>query len=319
MYKYIVNRLLYIIPVLFGVTLLVFLIIHLIPGDPAQTVLGGEATKSSLEKVRDQMGLNKPLIFQYFDWLAKLLSGNLGYSYTLHMNIASELLPKLWNSIILTTASLFIAAVLGVTLGVVSALKKGGIFDKICMSISSVGASIPVFWIALMLMWLCAIQFRIFPINGMQNMRGNGGVLDLLYHLILPAFSTSLVSVAVISQLTRNAVIDILNKDYITYYKSFNLSNTQINFKHVLRNALPPILNIIGLQVGYLMGGALFSEIVFSWPGVGQAMYTAISSKDYPMIQAGVLLIAIGFVIVNLIVDVINIMLNPKLQDSLDG
>ncbi|MCO7174879.1 ABC transporter permease [Sporolactobacillus kofuensis] len=316
MYKYIISRLLYVIPVLIGVTILVFLMIHLIPGDPAQTILGGEATKSALAKLRSQMGLDQPLIIQYFDWLKKIITGNLGFSYTLHMNIASELLPKFWNSIILTLASLVIAIILGVGSGVLSAIYKGSIFDKVFMAISSIGASIPVFWIALMLMWLLALQYPIFPINGMVNMRGNGGPLDLLYHLVLPAFATSLVSVAVIAQLTRNAVLDEIKKDYVSFFKSFNLSKVHINIFHVLRNALPPIINIIGLQVGYIIGGALFSEIVFSWPGVGQAMYTAISSKDYPMIQAGILLIACGFVFVNLIVDIINIMINPKLHES---
>lgn len=316
MYKYILSRLLYVIPVLFGVTILVFLMIHLIPGDPAQTILGGEATKSALAKLRGEMGLNQPLIVQYYDWLRKVLSGNLGFSYTLHMNISTELLPKFWNSILLTLASLIIAIILGVGFGILSAVYKGSIFDKVIMAVSSIGASIPVFWIALMLMWLFALQLHLFPINGMINMRGSGGPLDVVYHLILPAFATSLVSVAVISQLTRNAVIDELNKDYVTYFKSFNLTKAKINIFHVLRNALPPIINIIGLQVGYIIGGALFSEIVFAWPGVGQAMYTAISSKDYPMIQAGILLIACAFVFVNLIVDIINILINPKMHDS---
>ncbi|MCI1857785.1 MAG: ABC transporter permease [Sporolactobacillus sp.] len=319
MIKYITNRLIYVIPVLIGVTIFVFLIIHLIPGDPARTVLGDVSTPQQLKQLRHQMGLDQPLILQYFEWVQKILSGNLGYSYTLHMNIANELLPKFWNSILLTIASLIIAVIAGVGLGFLSAIKKGSLFDQLFMGISALGASVPVFWIALMLMWIFALKFSIFPINGMINMRGNGGALDILYHLVLPAVATSSVSIAVIAQLTRNAVLDELKKDYVSYYRSFNISNFRIYIVHVFRNALPPIINIIGLQVGYLIGGALFSEIVFNWPGIGQAMYVAISSKDYPTIQAGILLISCGFVIVNLIVDIINILINPKLHEAVSG
>lgn len=317
MLKYIFSRMLSTIPVLFGVTVVVFLLIRLIPGDPAKSILGGEATPEAVAALREDMGLNAPVYVQYGSWLMELLKGNFGYSYTLHTPIVEEIMPRFLNSMILTVASLFICVGFGVLFGLISALKKGSAFDKISMGAALIGASVPVFWIGLMLMWLFSIKLQSFPVSGMYNMRNPGGLPDLLHHLVLPAFATATVSLAVIARLTRSTVIDILQKDYVRYFHSFGLSKTKINVFHVLRNSLSPIINISGLQVGYLMGGALFSEVVFNWPGIGQALYVAVTSNDYPTIQAGILLIAVVFVVVNLLVDLINVWLSPKLLDSI--
>ncbi|MFC0273436.1 ABC transporter permease [Metabacillus herbersteinensis] len=317
MFRYILSRILSTIPVLFGVTIVVFLLIRLIPGDPAKSILGGDATSEAVDVLRIEMGLNEPVYVQYGTWISQLLKGDLGFSYTLHTPIIQELSPRFFNSMILTIASLLICVTLGVILGLISALKKGSVFDKVSMGVALIGASMPVFWIALMLMWLFAIKTQIFPVSGMYNMRNPGGFMDLLHHLILPAFATATVSLAVIARLTRSTVIDILRKDYVNYFHSFGLSRSKINLVHVMRNSLPPIINISGLQVGYIIGGALFSEVVFNWPGIGQALYVAVTSNDYPTIQAGILLIAITFVVVNLVVDLLNVYLSPKLQDSI--
>ncbi|MFT8319946.1 MAG: ABC transporter permease [Bacillus sp. (in: firmicutes)] len=317
MVRFIVSRLFSTLFVLVGVTIFVFLLIQLIPGDPAQSVLGGDATPEAVHQLREEMGLNKPLVEQYFNWVGSLLQGDLGYSHTLHSDIVGEIMPRFYNSIILTGASLLICILFGVVLGLLSAIKNGSIFDRISMGTALIGASMPVFWIALMLMWLLAIKMQLFPVSGMYNMRNPGGWSDLLHHLVLPAFATATVSTAVIARLSKTTILDILQKDYIKYFKSFGLSEGRINVVHVLRNSLPPIINVIGLQVGYILGGSLFSEVVFNWPGIGQGMYTAITSNDYPMIQAGILLIALTFVIVNLLVDLLNIWLSPKLRESL--
>ncbi|WP_110926451.1 ABC transporter permease [Bacillus massiliglaciei] len=317
MFRYIVSRILSTIPVLFGVTIVVFLLIRLIPGDPAKSILGGDATPQAVESLRNELGLNDPLLVQYGSWMSQLLKGDLGYSYTLHTPIIEELAPRFINSLILTVASLLICIILGVALGLISALRKGKFVDKASMAMALVGASMPVFWIALMLMWLFSIQTQWFPVSGMYNMRNPGGMPDLLHHLVLPAFATATVSLAVIARLTRSTVIDVLQKDYVKYFHSFGLSKSKINLVHVMRNSLPPIINISGLQVGYIMGGALFSEVVFNWPGIGQALYVAVTSNDYTTIQAGILLIALTFVIVNLAVDLINVWLSPKLQDAI--
>lgn len=317
MFRYLLSRILSTIPVLFGVTIVVFLLIRLIPGDPAKSILGGDATLEGVEALRNEMGLNEPPYVQYGTWMSQLLRGDLGYSYTLHTPIIQELAPRFFNSMILTVASLFICVTLGVVLGLISALKKGSLFDKVSMGVALIGASIPVFWIALMLMWLFAIKLQMFPVSGMYNMRNPGGLMDLLHHLVLPAFATATVSLAVIARLTRSTVLEILQKDYVNYFHSFGLSKSKINVVHVLRNSLPPIINISGLQVGYIMGGALFSEVVFNWPGIGHALYAAVTSNDYPTIQAGILLIALTFVVVNLVVDLLNVWLSPKLQDSI--
>ncbi|GKU80782.1 ABC transporter permease [Niallia sp. NCCP-28] len=317
MLRYILKRILSTIPVLFGVTIIVFLLIQMIPGDPAKSILGSDATPGAVKALRDEMGLNEPLLTQYGLWMMDLLKGDLGYSYTLHKPIIDELLPRFVNSLILTVASLLICITLGVILGLVSALKKDSILDKVSMGAALIGASMPVFWIALMLMWLFAIRLQMFPVSGMYNMRNPGGIADLLHHLVLPAFATATVSLAVIARLTRSTVLDVLQKDYVKYFHSFGLSNTKINLVHVMRNSLPPIINISGLQVGYIMGGALFSEVVFNWPGIGQQLYTAVTSNDYPTVQAGILLISLTFVLVNLVVDLLNVWLSPKLQDSI--
>lgn len=319
MLKYVFSRMLSTIPVLFGVTVVVFLLIRLIPGDPAKSILGGEATPEAVAALREELGLNAPVYIQYGSWLMELVKGNFGYSYTLHTPIVEEMMPRFLNSMILTAASLLICVGFGVLFGLISALKKGSLFDKVSMGAALIGASMPVFWIGLMLMWLFSIKLQSFPVSGMYNMRNPGGLLDLLHHLVLPAFATATVSLAVIARLTRSTVIDILQKDYVRYFHSFGLSKTKINVFHVLRNSLSPIINISGLQVGYLMGGALFSEVVFNWPGIGQALYVAVTSNDYPTIQAGILLIAVVFVAVNLLVDLVNVWLSPKLLDSIKG
>ena len=317
MARFIISRLISTIPVLFGVSVVVFLLIQLIPGDPAKSILGGDATQEAVAELRQEMGLDDPLYSQYVDWLMRLAGGDLGYSYTLSSEIAPQILPRFMNSMILTAASIVICVVLGVGLGLLSALAKGSWFDRISMGVASIGASMPVFWIALMLMWLFAIKIGMFPVSGMYNMRNPGGLPDLLHHLILPAFATATVSIAVIARLSRNTFIDTLHKDYVGYFRAFGLSEGRINIVHVLRNSLQPILNISGLQVGYIIGGALFSEAVFNWPGIGQGLYIAITSNDYQMIQAGVLLIAVAFVFVNLLVDVVNVMISPKLKDAI--
>lgn len=317
MTRYVITRLASVIPVLIGVTIVVFLLIQLIPGDPAKSILGAEANPTAVEQLRNEMGLNNPLIVQYGAWISKILHGDLGYSYALHSPIANELLPRFVNSLLLTTASLLICVVFGVALGLISAIKKGSFLDKGSMILGLIGASMPVFWIALMMMWLFGLQLKWFPVSGMYNYRNPGGVFDLLHHLVLPAFATATVSTAVITRLSRNAVIDVLQQDYVRYFESFGLSNAKINTRHVIRNAMPPIINISGLQIGYLMGGALFSEVVFNWPGIGQQLYKAINQNDYPMLQGGILLIAVTFVLVNLVVDLLNIFLSPKIRESI--
>lgn len=317
MLRYILKRILSTIPVLFGVTIIIFLLIQMIPGDPAKSILGSDATPEAVKALRDEMGLNEPLLTQYGLWMMDLLKGDLGYSYTLHKPIIDELLPRFMNSLILTVASLLICITLGVILGLFSALKKDSVIDKLSMGAALIGASMPVFWIALMLMWLFAIKLQMFPVSGMYNMRNPGGFMDLQHHLVLPSFATATVSLAVIARLTRSTVLDVLQKDYVKYFRSFGLSNAKINFVHVMRNSLPPVINISGLQVGYIMGGALFSEVVFNWPGIGQQLYTAVTSNDYPTVQAGILLISLTFVVVNLAVDLLNVWFSPKLQDSI--
>ncbi|CAB3394754.1 ABC transporter permease [Kyrpidia spormannii] len=312
MRRYLLIRFLSVPPVLFGVTVICFLLMHLIPGDPVQTILGSEATPEAVAALRSQLALDRPLYEQYLRWLGNLLSGRWGMSYSLHVPISELLFPKLANTLILAGASLVFCVVVGVSLGTLAGLRSRSWFDRITMAAAQVAASMPVFWVGLLLMWVFAIQLGWLPTGGMHDLRSSGGIGDLLVHLVLPAVATALVSTAVIARLTRSVVADILEQDFVRYYRSLGIEGWSLTVRHVLRNALPPILNMIGLQVGYLIGGSLFSEVVFNWPGLGRQMYTAISAKDYPMVQAGIFVIAVMVVLINFAVDTANIMLNPR-------
>ncbi|ALS21103.1 MULTISPECIES: ABC transporter permease [Paenibacillus] len=317
MLRYLVLRTFMTIPILFGVSIVVFILIQLIPGDPVRTMLGTEATQEAVEQLRKDMGFDQPLYVQYVHWLLKVLQGDFGKSIALHVPVADLLLPKLGNTIILTIGSMLVCTLIGGMTGIIAGLKKDSWFDRISSGWALIGASMPVFWLALMLMWFFSIYLGILPVSGMYNLRNPGGIPDLLLHLILPSVATATVSTAVIARITRSVIIEIQQKEYVRFFQSFGLSSFTNTTRHVLRNAFSPILNITGLQIGYIMGGALFSEVVFAWPGLGQRIYIAITAKDYPVIQAGILMIAVAFVLVNLMIDIINMAINPKLRDSI--
>ncbi|RXZ02190.1 ABC transporter permease [Fictibacillus sp. S7] len=314
MLSYAIKRILAIIPILIGVSFLVFSIVYLIPGDPAVKILGQAATDEAVAELRKDLGLDKPFIIQYGIWLGNMLTGDLGTSITMRVSVDSVLIPKLINTLILTGGSLVICLIGGVLIGLLAGLKPYSWFDRISMFFAQFGANVPVFWLAIVLMWIFSIQLDWLPAFGMYDMRTEGSIWSVLQHLILPSIAASSVSLAVMARLTRSSLIDAFNSDYVKTFRAYGISEQKIVFKHAFRNILSPIINMTGLQVGSLLGGALFVEVVFSWPGLGSQLYSSITGQDLPMVQAGVLFIAVSFVLVNLINDLLVASLNPRLR-----
>lgn len=312
MIRFLTKKLLGTLLVLVGVSVVVFMLIQLVPGDPARAILGTSATAERVVAVRAEMGLDQPLYVQYASWMGRLLHGDLGQSFALSQPVSSILFPKLGNTMVLAIGSLIISVFVGVLLGVLAGTRQYSLFDRVSMFTALFGASVPIYWLALVLVGVFSLNLHWFPASGMQDVRNPGGILDLFWHLALPAIATAVVSTAVIARLTRSAMIEVLQQDFIRTLRANGLSEMRVVWRHAFRNVLPTIVNISGLQVGYLLGGVIFAEVVFNWPGLGQQLYTSITARDMPMIQSGVLFIALTFVIVNLVTDVIVAVLDPR-------
>ena len=333
--KFIIRRLLLLIPILLGLSVLIFLFIRLLPGDPASTILGERATPENIIRVREALGLDRPLHEQYFDYLGGLLSGDLGRSFLSNRDVVDDFLQRFPATIELTVTAMTFALVLGIPLGMITAKRRGTWIDNGGTVLSLIGISIPIFFLGLMLKWLFAIQWPILPDSGridlihyyfpsVTNMMtvdaiiaGEwGGFVDALRHLVLPGITLGTIPLAIIMRITRASVVDVLNEDYVRTAHAKGLSQGTVDKRHVLRNAMLPVVTVIGLQTGLLMGGAILTETIFGWGGVGKWMYDAVVANDYQIIQSGVLLLAFIFVFVNLIVDVSYAFLNPKIRYS---
>lgn len=312
MTAFLLRRLASTVLVLLGVTILVFLIMQMVPSDPARVILGPTARAEAVEALRHQMGLDRPLVVQYLSYLDGLVHGDLGSSLSLSMPVMTLIVPKLMNTVILAFGTLAICVLLGVPLGILAGTRPGSLPDRIAMGASVAGASVPVYWAALVVISVFALDLGWFPTSGMQDVREPGGLPDLLTHLVLPAATTAVVPTAIIARLTRATMIEALQQDSVRMLRASGVPERLIIWRHALRNILPSVVNIIGLQVGYLLGGVIFTEVVFSWPGLGEQLYIAITASDMPVIQAGVLFIAVVFVIVNLLADLAVAMLNPR-------
>jgi peptide/nickel transport system permease protein len=312
--RYIVKRLLAIIPILFGVSIVIFLFLQLVPGDVAATLLGPRATAESIAAIRAELGLDRPLYIQYFSWLSAVLQGDFGRSIILQVPVTQIVIPKFLNTLILVAASLVIAVGVGIPVGIVSAVRQYSALDRLGTAAAVVGAAMPTFWLALVMMYVFALKLHWFPTSGMYNLRGNGGLLDLLHHLVLPAIATSAIPLAVITRLVRSSMLEVVRADYVTALRAKGMPERNVIWRHALRNALPPIISITGLQAGFLLGGTLFTEVVFTWPGIGLQLYDAILGRDVPLVQGAMLFIAGFFVLLNLVADILVAFLNPKLR-----
>ncbi|GAW91596.1 ABC transporter permease [Calderihabitans maritimus] len=332
MLTYIAKRLLMLIPVLVGVSIIAFLLIHLIPGDPAQVILGERATPEALEKLREELGLNDPLYIQYFRFARNVLRGDLGRSVISHEPVAAELAERFPATIELTIAAMLIAIVIGVAAGVISAVKQYSWFDNLSMTGALVGVSMPIFWLALMLIWIFSNLLGWFPPSARLShtvdipvvtnfvvidslLAGDMQALkDGLWHLVLPAIALGTIPMAIIARMTRSSMLEVMRQDYIRTARAKGLKENLVIFKHALKNALLPVITVMGLQFGILLGGAVMTETIFSWPGVGRYMYNAIMARDFPAVQGGILVIAVVFVLVNLATDILYTFLDPRIK-----
>lgn len=334
MARYIARRLLNLIPVLLGITLLVFLFLHLIPGDPAVVMAGERATPEQVAALREQLGLNQPLPLQYLAFISNLLRLNFGTSIISGVPIVEEIKTRWPATFELSVAAMLIAIIMGIPAGVLAAVRKNSAVDNLTMSGSLLGVSLPVYWLGLLLVYLFAVNlhwlppsgrisidagFNFKPITGFYVLdallQGNFKALpDVLAHLILPAITLGTIPLAILARITRSAMLEVLSQDYIRTARAKGLLERWVIFKHALKNALLPVVTIIGLQFGTLLAGAILTETIFSWPGIGSWIYEGILSRDYPVVQGGVVFVAVAFVLINLIIDLSYGFLDPRIQ-----
>jgi peptide/nickel transport system permease protein len=332
--RYIVRRLLNLIPVLLGITLLVFLFLHLIPGDPAIVMLGDRATPDQVEALRERMGLNEPLPLQYLAFLGNLFQFDLGRSIFTGVPIIEEIAIRWPATFELSVAAMFIALVLGIPAGVLAAVHKNSWLDNLTMSGSLIGVSMPVYWLGLLLVYLFAVNLQWLPPSGRISVDAGlsfepitgfylldtliqgdfSAFRDVLAHLALPALTLSTISLAILARITRSAMLEVLSQDYIRTARAKGLLELRVIFKHALKNAMLPVITIVGLEFGTLLGGAILTETIFSWPGIGKWIYEGILSRDYPVVQGGVIFVATAFVLINLLVDLSYALLDPRIQ-----
>jgi peptide/nickel transport system permease protein len=316
MTRFIVGRLLLVFPVLFGVSIIVFLLVHLAPGDVTTTLLGPMASEDAKEVLRKNMGLDRPLPVQYFKWLVSVLQGDLGTSWVHKRPVAGFVLPKFANTALLAGTAALLAYIIGFFSGVFAAAKAHTIYDRAVMALVLVIGSIPLYWGGLVLVLLFSLTWRWLPATGMASFIGGGGVLDVLEHLILPAVAASLPSAALVARMTRATMIETLSQNYIRVARAKGIRRSTILRKHALRNALPPIVTVGGMELGYLLGGVVFIEVVFAWPGLGFQLYNSIIGRDLPTVQGAVMLIALAFVLINLAADTLNAYLDPATRNA---
>ncbi|MEO0852747.1 MAG: ABC transporter permease [Cyanobacteria bacterium J06648_11] len=332
--RYIFKRLLQLVPVLLGISLLVFAFLHLIPGDPAVTMLGDRATPSQVEALRERMGLNEPLPLQYLSFLGRLITFDLGRSIFTGVPIWDEIRLRWPATFELSVTAMLVALLLGIPAGVIASVRKNSIVDNVMMSGSLLGVSMPVYWLGLLLVYLFAVNLQWLPPSGRIGInvsyefepitgffifdaiaQGNFAALrDVLAHLILPAVTLSTIPLAILARITRSAMLEVLSQDYIRTARAKGLLEFWVIGKHALKNAMLPVVTIVGLEFGTMLGGAILTETIFSWPGIGKWIYEGILQRDYPVVQGGVVFVAFVFVLVNLIVDISYAFLDPRIQ-----
>jgi peptide/nickel transport system permease protein len=267
-------------------------------------------------ELRHALGLDQPLPVQYFAWLSRTASGDFGTSIATQRPVITLVAPRFLNTLVLTTASLLLAMAIGYSVGLFAALRKNSAFDRLTISATLLAGSAPPFWLGLILVLLFAIQLHWLPVSGMQDLAGAGGAFDLLRHLVLPAVTTALGPAAIITRIVRASIVDAAQSPHVRVARAKGLTRATLIRRHVVWNALPPIITVTGLQLGYLLGGALLTEVVFAWPGLGSLLYDSITARDLPVLQATTLLIALAFVLANIVVDTINASLDPRLRGA---
>jgi len=330
--QYILRRVLGLIPVLFGVTMVVFLLLRLTPGDPATVMLGERGTPERAAQLRLEMGLDRPLWQQYAEFLNRTLHGDLGRSILSNSKISEELANRFPATAELVFFAMIWGMLIGIPAGILSAVKRNSIFDVASMLFALLGVSMPIFWLGMMMIYLFAVWLKWLPPSGQIDLTvpfqrvtniylvdsllaGNWPAFkSVLHHLVLPSLVLSTVTMPILARLTRSTMLEVLHQDYIRTAWAKGLANKTVIIRHALRNALLPVVTVIGLEIGGLLGGAILTETIFAWPGMGLWMYQAILQRDYPIVQAGVLVAALIFVTINLVVDLSYSLLDPRIK-----
>jgi peptide/nickel transport system permease protein len=332
--RFVVRRLLLLVPILLGLSILVFLWIRALPGGPAQSLLGERATEATVREIEEQYGLDDPIYVQYFRYVENVASGDFGISIRSRRPVSDELQERFPATIELALAAMLFSVLLGIPLGYAAAKRHGTVVDHASLLASLLGVSIPIFFLAILLKYIFALELGLLPTVGRQDVlinvdhptgfyvldaliAGNfEAFFDALEHLILPAIALGSIPLAIIARITRAAVLDVQNEDYVRTARAKGLAPRIVDTRHVLRNALLPISTIIGLQTGLLLSGAVLTETVFAWPGMGTWLVEAIENRNYPVLQGGILFLAVIFVLVNLIVDLSYALINPRIRVS---
>ena len=314
MHRYIIKRLILMIPVLLGISIIVFFIMALIPGDAAQAILGSFATPENVARLRAELGLDKPLVQRYFIWLGNIVQGDFGRSYSLDRPVIDEVLDRLGPTMLLAGTSLILASILGMFAGIVAAIKQFGWQDAAFTFVVLIGISTPSFWLGLMFVLLFSLQLGWFPVSGMTAVVGGGGFLDVVRHLVLPSVTLAVVATGVIARLTRSTMLEVLRRDFVRSARAKGLPERTVIMKHAFRNALVNIIPVLGIQAGFVIGGAVYIETVFQWPGIGRMLVNAILTRDVLLVQGGVVVVAAIYVVINLMADVLQHVLDPRIS-----
>ncbi len=314
MTAYVLRRLLQLLPVLLGISLVVFLIMALLPGDPALAILGPYATPESLASLRQELGLDQPLWQRFFIWLGHVLQGDLGRSITLHRPVIDEIGERIGPTLLLAASALLLSVAMGLAAGVVAAAHHRRWQDRALTLAVLLGISTPQFWLALLLILVFAVRLHWLPVSGMLAVYGGGDLADLLRHLVLPATSLAVVVTGVLARLSRGAMLEELSQDYVRMARAKGLPERSVLYKHAFLNMLGRMIPVIGLQAGFLLGGAVYIETVFQWPGMGRMLVDAIATRDLLLVQGGVLVMASAYVLVNLLSDVLQHLLDPRIR-----
>ena len=332
MLRYTAKRLLQLIPVLLGMTFIVSMLIRAIPGNPAQVILGQQATKEAVQLLTEKLGLNNPWYIQYFDYVKGVLTGDLGESLRTNAPVIQEIGPYLAATTELVFFAMIIAIFIGVNAGIISAWFQNSWFDYTAMVLALVGVSMPIFWLGLMGQWAFALELSWLPTTGRAPSRDPvdaithfyiidtilqgrwDQLIEVIKHLILPGTALATIPMAIIARMTRSSMLEVMRSDYVRTARAKGQRMFFVVYKHALKNAIIPVLTIIGLQTGMLLGGAILTETIFAWPGIGRYIYDAIGFRDYPVIQSGILIVAFIFVMINLMIDLLYSFIDPRIK-----
>lgn len=348
MFRYVIRRLMQLIPTLLGVAFVIFMFQRLIPGDPAVAMLGEHAAEENVQRIREQLGLNRPLFLdtealregdlnrffdsQFIRYISRVVQGDLGTSIHRRIPVAETLAQRFPATVELALLSMLVAILIGVPVGIISAARRNSMLDSVSMVGSLVGVSMPIFWLGLMEIMLFAVFLQWLPSSGRMGheiqieavtrfylidsiIAGNSeALIDALRHLAMPVIALATIPMAIIARMTRSSMLDVLQEDYIRTAHAKGLREQLVLFKHALKNAFLPVITIIGLQTGSLLAGAVLTETIFAWPGIGKWVYDAILGRDYPIVQGGTLLIALVFVLANLFVDISYALIDPRIR-----